>query len=115
MSGTEKDSRAARRAALLAAAIATALAIAGIGASGASAAPDCGGSAIQGGGFSLQELAQESLWGPGFSGAGGVCAGGRPAGQAELETAYYSPLPAAGVDWRDVISAAVFSASKTSW
>ena len=24
----------------------------------------------------MQELAQESLWGPGFSGAGGVCAGG---------------------------------------
>jgi hypothetical protein len=39
----------------------------------------------------------------------------RPAGQADLDTEYYSPLPSAGVDWLDVISAAVFSSSKTSW
>ncbi len=39
----------------------------------------------------------------------------RPAGQADLDTGYYSPLPSAGVDWLDVISAAVFSSSKTSW
>ncbi len=130
------------RAALLAATTAAALGIASIGAPGASASLDCGGSAIQGAGSSSQELAQEALWGPGFNGAEGVCPGGpsitrgagawsqncepamndyiheyivRPAGQADLDTEYYSPLPSAGVDWRDVISAAVFWSSKTSW
>ncbi len=64
------------RAALLVAAIATALGIASIGAPDASASLDCGGSAVEGGGSSVQELAQESLWRPGFNGPGGVCPGG---------------------------------------
>jgi ABC-type phosphate transport system substrate-binding protein len=64
------------RAALLTAALAGALAIPSIAAPSASASLDCGGSAIEGAGSSLQELAQESLWGPGFNGAGGVCPGG---------------------------------------
>lgn len=74
--GTNANSRAGLRAALLTAAIAAALAIGSVGAPAASASPSCGGSSIQGAGSSLQELAQESLWGPGFNGAGGVCPGG---------------------------------------
>lgn len=74
--GTSTNPGTGLRAALLTTAMATALAIACIGAPNASASLDCGGSAIQGAGSSAQEPAQESLWGPGFDGAGGVCPGG---------------------------------------
>src|SRR5262249_8684258 len=75
--GKKKSARAGLRAALLAGATVGAFALVGLGAAGtASASLNCGGSAITGAGSSLQKVAQQNVWTPGFNGATGVCPSG---------------------------------------
>jgi ABC-type phosphate transport system substrate-binding protein len=74
--GKKKSPRAGLRAALLAGATVAALGLGGLGAPGASASLNCGGSAITGQGSSLQKVAQQNVWSPGFSGVSGVCPSG---------------------------------------
>jgi ABC-type phosphate transport system substrate-binding protein len=73
--GKKKSARAGLRAALLAGATVAALGLGGLGATGASAALNCTGSNITGQGASLQKVAQQNVWNPGFN-AVGVCPGG---------------------------------------
>lgn len=69
--GKKKSVGAGVRAALLAGATIAALAVGGLGASGASAAVVCTGSNIVGQGSSLQKNAQQNIWAPAF--AGEIC------------------------------------------
>lgn len=71
-----RRNRIAVRAVLLASAALTALAISGVTASGASAAASCEGSNITGVGSSLQQIAQQQVWIPGFE--EGTCEGVGP-------------------------------------
>ncbi|HWA55181.1 MAG TPA: substrate-binding domain-containing protein [Solirubrobacterales bacterium] len=72
--GTKKGARNGVRAALLTGATVAALSVGGLGAGSAAAAPACNGSNIVGQGSSLQRVAQEKVWIPGFQ--GGICPGG---------------------------------------
>ncbi len=75
--GRRKSARGGLRAALLAGATVGAFALVSVGgASPASASLNCGGSAITGAGSSLQKVAEQNVWSPGFSGASGVCPSG---------------------------------------
>lgn len=74
--GKKKSARAGLRAALLAGATVAALGLGGLGATSASASLNCGGSAITGAGSSLQKVAEQNVWSPGFSGVSGVCPSG---------------------------------------
>jgi hypothetical protein len=71
-----RRNRVAVRAALLGSAVLTALAIGGVTASGASAGVSCEGSNITGEGASLQQIAQQQVWAPGFEGV--ACEGVGP-------------------------------------
>lgn len=62
-----RKKRIGARATILAGATASVLALAGIGAGSASAAPQCTGGNIVGEGSSLQKIAQQSVWAPAFS------------------------------------------------
>jgi ABC-type phosphate transport system substrate-binding protein len=73
--GKKKSARAGLRAALLAGATVAAFGLGGLGATSASASLNCGGSAITGQGSSLQKVAEQEVWAPGFN-AVGVCPGG---------------------------------------
>lgn len=73
MRSRRNSARRTKRVGLLAGAVATALGVFGIGATGAVAAPSCTGSSIEGQGASLQKVIQTVTWNPGFGGPGGVC------------------------------------------
>jgi ABC-type phosphate transport system substrate-binding protein len=72
--GRSKSARTGVRAALLTGATVAALGFGGLSAGGAVAAPACNGSNIVGAGSSLQKVAQEKVWIPGFQGT--ICPGG---------------------------------------